>query len=128
MVHGWFVVKGVSDAGDTAWTIALAWTAVQLAGPAVAGLIVAAGTVPRAGVLLAGGVVADRFDVRRVLMLTTVARVLVLLVTIVVAVVVGESVPLLAIAAIGFGICDAIFEPAAATLSGQLVRAEDLAA
>lgn len=128
MVHGWFVVKGVSDAGDTAWTIALAWSAVQLAGPAVAGLVVAAGTLPRAGVLLVGGVVADRFDVRRVLAITTVARVLVLVVTIAIALSAGESVPLLAAAAIGFGLCDAIFEPAAATLSRRLVRDEDLAA
>ena len=126
MVHGWFVVKGVSDAGDAAWTIALAWTAVQLASPAVAGLIVAAGTLPRAALLLVGGAVADRYDVRRVLTATTVARVLVLLVTVAVAVAAGESVALLAVAAIAFGLCDALFEPAAVTLGRQLVREEDL--
>ena len=39
VVHGWLAVKGVSDAGDAAWTIAVAWTVVQLASPAVAGLV-----------------------------------------------------------------------------------------
>ncbi|WP_262849521.1 MFS transporter [Mumia quercus] len=126
MVHGWLVVKGVSDAGDAAWTIALAWTAVQLASPAVAGLVVAAGTLPRAAVLLVGGAVADRFPVRRVLAGTTVARVLVLLVTLAIAVTAGESVALLAGAAIAFGLCDALFEPAAVTLGRQLVREDDL--
>ncbi|MDD9349194.1 MFS transporter [Mumia sp.] len=128
MVHGWFVVKGVSDAGDAAWIIALAWTAVQLASPAVAGLVVAAGTLPRAAALLVGGAVADRFDVRRILTVTTAARVLVLLGTIAVAVLAGESIALLAVAAIGFGLCDAIFEPAAVTLGRHLVREDDLSA
>lgn len=128
MVHGWLLVKGVSDAGDAAWMIALAWTAVQLASPAVAGLVVAAGTLPRAAVLLVGGVLADRFDVRRVLAATTGARVLVLLATIAVAVLAGESVALLVAVAVAFGLCDAVFEPAAATLGRQLVREDDLAA
>ena len=55
-VHAWIGIKALSDAGDAVWTIALAWTAVQIASPAVAGLIVASGAVPRAVVLLFGGV------------------------------------------------------------------------
>lgn len=126
MVHGWLVVKGVSDAGDAAWTLGVAWTAVQLASPAAAGLVVAAGTLPRAAVLLVGGVVADRFPVRRVLAATTAARIAVLLVTLAVLILGGESLALLAGAAIAFGVCDALFEPAAVTLGRQLVREDDL--
>ncbi len=33
MVHAWIGVKALSDAGDAVWTIALAWTAVQIASP-----------------------------------------------------------------------------------------------
>ena len=68
----------LSDAGDQLWTIALAWTAVHVASPAAAGLVVAAGTVPRALVLLLGGVVADRYDARRVMVLANGARIAVL--------------------------------------------------
>jgi MFS family permease len=127
-VHSWLALKGVSDAGDAAWTIALAWTAVQVASPAVAGLVVAAGSVPRALVLLLGGVVADRFDTLRVLRLVTAARVAVLLTTVAEVQFTGVSVPLLLAVAVAFGVCDALFEPSVVTLSRQLVREEDLAA
>lgn len=62
VVHGWIALKGLSDAGDAAWVIAVAWTAVQLTGATTAGLVVAAGTAPRALALLVGGVWADRVE------------------------------------------------------------------
>lgn len=127
-VHAWLALKGVSDAGDAAWTIALAWTAVQIASPAVAGFVVAAGTIPRALVLLLGGVIADRFNTLRVLRIITLARVAVLLATVVGVQSAGASVPLLLGVAVAFGVCDAVFEPSVATLGRQLVREEDLAA
>lgn len=127
-VHAWLALKGVSDAGDAAWTIALAWTAVQVASPATAGFVVAAGTLPRALVLLMGGVVADRFDTFRVLRLVTLARIVVLLAAVAGVHLAGVSVPLLLGVAVAFGVCDAVFEPSVATLSRQLVREEDLAA
>ncbi|WP_242684579.1 MFS transporter [Microbacterium sp. SD291] len=125
-VHAWIGVKALSDAGDALWTIALAWTAVQIASPAVAGLIVAAGTVPRAVVLLFGGVIADRSDARRVMMLFNILRVGVL---IAVALWVPASPPTVAallFAAIAFGVCDAFYEPSAGTIARRLVRPEDL--
>lgn len=127
-VHTWLALKGVSDAGDAAWTIALAWTAVQVASPAVAGFVIAAGTVPRALILLLGGVVADRFDTLRVLRLVTLARIAVLGATVAGVQLAGVSVPLLLGVAVAFGVCDALFEPSVATLSRQLVREDDLAA
>lgn len=127
-VHTWLALKGVSDAGDAAWTIALAWTAVQVASPAVAGVVVAAGTLPRALILLLGGVVADRFDTLRVLRLVTLARIGVLAATVAGVQLAGVSVPLLLGVAVAFGVCDALFEPSVATLGRQLVREDDLAA
>lgn len=125
-VHAWIGIKALSDAGDALWTIALAWTAVQIASPAVAGLIVAAGTVPRAVVLLFGGVIADRSDARRVMLLFNVLRVGVL---VAVALWVLASPPTIAVllaAAIAFGVCDAFYEPSAGTVARQLVRPADL--
>ncbi|WP_431072987.1 MFS transporter [Microbacterium phyllosphaerae] len=125
-VHAWIGVKALSDAGDALWTIALAWTAVQTASPAVAGLIVAAGTIPRAIVLLFGGVIADRADARRVMMLFTVLRVGVLVVVALWVLATPPSVGVLLFAAIAFGICDAFYEPSAGTVARQLVRPGDL--
>lgn len=125
-VHAWIGVKALSDAGDALWTIALAWTAVQIASPAIAGLIVAAGTVPRAIVLLFGGVIADRSDARRVMMLFNILRVGVLVAVALWVLATAPTVGVLLCAAIAFGICDAFYEPSAGTVARQLVRPADL--
>jgi MFS family permease len=125
-VHAWITVKALSDAGDALWTIALAWTAVQIASPAVAGLIVAAGTVPRAIVLLWGGVIADRADPRRVMLLFNVLRIGVLIGVALWVLATTPSVTILIVAATAFGVCDALYEPSAGTIARQLVRASDL--
>lgn len=127
-VHIWIVVKALSDAGDALWTIALAWTAVQIASPAVAGLIIAAGTVPRAIVLLFGGVIADRADARRVMLLFNVLRIGVLIGVALWVLAAPPSVTVLLAAAVAFGICDAFYEPSAGTIARQLVRTSDLPA
>lgn len=125
-VHAWIAVKALSDAGDALWTIALAWTAVQIASPAIAGLIVAAGTVPRAVILLWGGVIADRADPRRVMLLFNVLRIGVLIGVALWVLATPPSVTVLLVAAIAFGVCDAFYEPSAGTIARQLVRASDL--
>lgn len=127
-VHAWIGVKALSDAGDALWTIALAWTAVQIASPAVAGLIVAAGSAPRAVVLLFGGVIADRADARRVMMLFNSVRVVVLVAVAVWVLATPPTVAVLLFAAIAFGVCDALYEPSAGTVARQLVRPSDLPA
>lgn len=125
-VHAWITVKALSDAGDAIWTIALAWTAVQIASPAIAGLIIAAGTVPRAVILLFGGVLADRANARYVMILFNVLRVGVLIGVAIWVLANPPTVLVLLLAAIAFGTCDAFYEPSAATIGRQLVRVEDL--
>lgn len=127
-VHAWILVKAMSDAGDALWMIAIAWTAVQLASPAVAGLVIAAGTIPRAVVLLFGGVLADRADARRVMMLFNSLRVIVLVAVAAWVLFAPPTVLVLVLAAIAFGLCDAFYEPSAATIARQLVRVSDLPA
>jgi len=128
VARGWLALRALSDAGDQIWTIALAWTAVHVATPAAAGLVVAAGTVPRALVLLLGGVVADRYAARRVMLLANGARIAVL-VAVVARVALGPpSLPVLLVAAVAFGLADAVYEPSASTISRQLVRPADLPA
>ncbi|WP_217183730.1 MFS transporter [Streptomyces sp. AC495_CC817] len=127
-VHAWIGVKALSDAGDALWSIALAWTAVQIASPAVAGLVVAAGTVPRAVVLLFGGVLADRANARTVMMLFNTLRVGVLVAVALWVLAEPPTVAVLLFAAIAFGVCDAFYEPSAGTIARQLVRPSDLPA
>ena len=126
MVQLWLIVKALSDAGDAVWTIAVAWTAVQIASPAVAGLVVAAGTIPRAVILLVGGAVADRVDARRMMLLFNGIRIVVLAATAVWILTTEPTVAVLLIATVAFGVCDAFYEPAAGTIPRQLVRPADL--
>lgn len=127
-VHGWILLKAISDAGDAAWILAIAWSAVTATSPAIAALVITAGTIPRAITLLVGGVLADRWDPRLLMIATTVARVSVLVATLVAITVSGETLSLLFAVAIAFGICDAIFEPSSTSLTRQLVREDDFAA
>jgi DHA3 family macrolide efflux protein-like MFS transporter len=60
LFQAWSVVSGVSMAGDAAWFVAFAWTAATVADPATAGLVLGAGTLPRAVTALYGGALADR--------------------------------------------------------------------
>lgn len=128
LVQAWLVIKALSDAGDAIFTIAFAWTAVQIASPAVAGLVVAAGTVPRAIVLLVGGAYADRKDARRLMVVFNALRVGVLVTVAIWCLAEPPTVALLLIASIAFGLCDAFFEPAAGTMPRQLVAPADLPA
>jgi len=128
LVLGWIGLQGLSAAGDAVWSVALAWTAVQVASPAVAGLVVAADNLPRALVVLFGGVVADRLEARWVMLVVNLVRIGVLVATAAVVAVHGASAPLLAAAAVGFGVCDAIFVPSSATIGRQLVPVDGLPA
>lgn len=126
--HAWVVMRGVGDAGDAIWTVALAWTAVQTTTPAIAGLIVAAGSIPRALALLFGGVLADRLDARRIMLLFNIVRTAVIVAVAVWCVITEPTTTVLLLAALLFGLCDAFYDPASGTISRQLVRRADLAA
>jgi len=126
MVQTYLLAVIVSAAGDTVFTIGLAWTAVHLFSPGVAGLVLGIEMLPQALCTLLGGVIADRFDTRRVMMLGELARVVVLGL----AVVCWESGlhtgAVLFAVAICFGAVSGLSRPASATLVRQLVRVEDL--
>jgi MFS family permease len=106
--------------------VALSWTAVHVASPTVAGLVVGAGTVPRAVLLLAGGVLADRYDARRLMVLVDLLRVVVLALVAGAAWATGPTPALLVAAAVALGAADGIHDPASATIGRQLVPVADL--
>ena len=126
-VQAWVAARGLSDAGDTIWSVALAWTAVTMAGPAAAGLLVGLSTLPRAVFTLAGGVLADRWETRRVVVLANVARVVVHVGGIVsLTLLPHRTFATLVVVTVLFGIADAVHNPASSTMARQMVAAEDL--
>lgn len=117
----------VSLLGDGVYLVAVAWQAYELSNtPTALSLVGAAWTLPLVLLLLAGGVLSDRFD-RRVLMMTAdVLR----------ALAIGgvgalslagvlELWHLLVLVAI-YGVGDALFNPAASAITPSLVPPEEL--
>jgi MFS family permease len=124
-VAGYVAGRTVSDVGDQVWFIALGYAAARLGDPQTAALVIAAGTVPRALLMLVGGTVADRLDARRLMLAADAARVGVLVVG-AVALATAPVVPVLVAVGLAFGVADAISDPAAATFPRRLVRRSEL--
>ena len=113
--------------GDQVFFIALAWTATQVAPPSVAGLVVAAGAVPRAALMLLGGAVADRAGPRRTALLSDAARTLVMLSVAGLLLLEQPSVAVLVALAVVFGVVDAVFIPAVGAMPAVLVEPSEMA-
>jgi MFS family permease len=116
----WLIAVGASLLGTQVLAFAMAWAAAGFSG-LLAGLVLAAITLPRTLLLLVGGAVADSAGPRRVLltgdavMLATTAMLAALLLT------VGMSPALLLAAALVTGTVDAFYLPASGTLPRLLV-------
>ncbi|MFF0341185.1 MFS transporter [Kribbella sp. NPDC004875] len=127
-VHAWILSGAVSEAGDVAWYVGLAWSAAQVASPAAAGLVMGIGALPRALILLFGGALADRLDGRRTMIVANLGRIAVLVVAALVVAAGQVSLPLLLAIAVFFGAVDALYNPASGTLPRRMVRPDDLVA
>ena len=125
-VHAWILSGAVSEAGDVAWYVGLAWSAAQVASPAGAGLVMGIGALPRALILLFGGALADRLDARRTMIAANLGRIVVLVAAALVVAAAGVSMALLLTVAILFGAVDALYNPASGTLPRRMVRSDDL--
>ncbi|HEY3560033.1 MAG TPA: MFS transporter [Kribbella sp.] len=68
--YGWLAGSTLSALGDTALFFALGWAATGI-GPRVAALVLTGFTLPRAVLLLLGGVLGDRIGPRRLLLICT---------------------------------------------------------
>ncbi|MFF0158398.1 MFS transporter [Streptomyces sp. NPDC005263] len=116
-----------SAIGDNVYYIALSWAAVQAGTPAQAGLVTAVSAVPRALLMLGGGVVADRYGPRRVVLGSSTVRCL--LVVTAAAMVLATSPGLWALGAVAvlFGVVDAVFLPATGALPARITGRDQLA-
>ena len=128
MVIAWVLAVTVSWFGDAMWTVALAWTAAHTVSPAMAGVVIGLETLPAAALVLVGGVLADRFDTRRVLVAGQLAQALVMVVGAIAWTAGHRGATTLTVLAVSFGVTVGLTLPAGMTLVRQLVREEDLGA
>ncbi|MCP3756538.1 MFS transporter [Streptomyces sp. TBY4] len=128
----WLAAYGASLVGDGVYFLALGWAAAQAAGPAEVGLVMAVGAIPRALLMLGGGVIADRFGPRLVVISSDAVRCAVVLALALVLALGSPGLWVLVLVALVFGIVDALFMPAVGALPpriagpGQLVRVQGL--
>ena len=102
----------LSQLGDTMQMFAVNWEATRY-GARVAGLVATVGVLPRAVLMLVGGVLADRYGIRRIMIICD--AVMAVLVAIGCAVLVSSDAGLAVIVglAVGGGIVSAFYLPAA---------------
>ncbi|MET7301114.1 MFS transporter [Embleya sp. NPDC005575] len=125
-VLAWLGAFTASLIGDQIWFLALSWTAVRGGDATRTGLVLAAGSLPRALLMLPGGAIADRYGPRRVLIGSDLVRCVVMLIA---ALAVWSSSPaiwLLVAIALVFGAVDALFMPAVGALPVRLTARTQL--
>lgn len=115
--------QAISLLGNQIWYVALAWTAVGYHSAALAGLLLTLSSLPRLTLLLLGGVVVDRHDIRRLMITADAARALLTLAAALSALY-HVGIGLLVVLALSFGLADAVFLPAAGAMQPRLLRVE----
>ncbi|MEU8967170.1 MFS transporter [Streptomyces sp. NPDC048491] len=123
----WLTAYTASVTGDLVYFLALSWAATRVGGPSQVGLVIAAGALPRAMLMLGGGVVADRFGPRRVAVISDAIRCVVILAAAAAVMLASPSVWLLVAVALIFGVVDAVFMPAVGALPPRITEPEQLA-
>ncbi|WP_371603987.1 MFS transporter [Streptomyces sp. NBC_01220] len=123
----WLGAYAASMIGDSVYYMALAWAAARTGSAAQTGLVLAAGSIPRAVLLLGGGVLADRLGPRRVVVASDTARCLVILGLAGTLLLTSPTVWMLIAVALVFGAVDALFLPAVGALPPRITAASQLA-
>ncbi|MFD0339257.1 MFS transporter [Streptomyces sp. NPDC127117] len=123
----WLGAYTASMIGDSIYYMALAWAAARSGSPTQTGLVLAAGSIPRAALMLGGGVLADRVGPRRVVIGSDTARCLVVLGLAGALLFTSPALWMLIAVALVFGVVDALFLPAVGALPPRITAAGELA-
>ncbi|WP_234104594.1 MFS transporter, partial [Streptomyces venezuelae] len=123
----WLGAFTASTLGDSVYHLALSWAAVRGGTPAEAGLVMAVSAVPRALLMLGGGVIADRLGPRRVVLASDTVRCVVVLGVAALVLVTSPTLWVLAGVALVFGVVDALFMPAVGALPPRIAPHDQLA-
>jgi MFS family permease len=122
----WLIGLATSLIGNHIYLVTLAWVAVQTTTPVNVGLILLAGAIPQAALLLIGGVFVDRLGPKPTIIASDVLRTLIMIVFAIV--VTGGTVSpwLLGVLAILFGLVDGFFLPAVNAAPRYLVTRKSI--
>jgi MFS family permease len=112
---------GLSLLGDQIWFVALAWAATQLDSPTQTSIVMVAGSIPRAALILLGGTLADRWGALRVTLISQRLRILIMAAAAATTLALDPNIWLLGGIALVFGAVDAAHMPAAGALPPQLL-------
>ncbi|ARQ67992.1 MFS transporter [Streptomyces marincola] len=123
----WLAAYTASHIGNSVWFIALGWSAQRVASPAEVGLVMAAGALPRALLMLPGGVLADRHDPRRLLLGSDALRCALVLAAAAAVTWTTPALWLLVAVALAFGALDAFFVPAVGAVPARITGPDQLA-
>ncbi|MCI3244798.1 MFS transporter [Streptomyces spinosisporus] len=123
----WLAAFTFSMVGDSVYYIALSWAAVQTGTPSQAGLVMTASALPRALLMLGGGVIADRLGPRRVVIGSDAVRCAAVLAVAALLVLTSPGLWPLALLALVFGTVDAVFLPAVGALPARVTNRDQLA-
>lgn len=125
-VLAWLGAYTASLIGDQIWFLALSWTAVRSGDATQTGWVLAAGSLPRALLMLPGGAIADRYGPRRVVLGSDLVRCAVMLVAALAVLASSPGIGLLVVIALLFGAVDALFMPAVGALPARLTTRTQL--
>ncbi|MEU6193388.1 MFS transporter [Streptomyces sp. NPDC047061] len=123
----WLGAYTSSMVGDSVYYIALSWAAVQGGSPAQAGAVMSVSALPRAVLMLFGGVIADRLGPRRVVIGSDAVRCAAVLAVAALLFLTSPGLWPLAALALVFGIVDAVFMPAVGALPARVTSRDQLA-
>jgi MFS family permease len=116
----WATAYTASVSGDVVFFLTLSWAVTRVAGPAQVGAVLAVGAIPRALLMLLGGVIADRYGPRRVVIGSDFARCVIIACAAALMQFTAGGLPMLYAVALVFGVIDALFMPAVGALAGRL--------
>ncbi|MEV5874900.1 MFS transporter [Streptomyces sp. NPDC052101] len=123
----WLAAYTSSMLGDSIYYLALSWAAVRGGTPGQAGLVMAVSALPRAVLMLGGGVIADRFGPRRVVIGSDAVRCAAVLAVAALLFLTSPGLWPLAPLALVFGTVDAVFMPTVGALPARLTEKDQLA-
>jgi hypothetical protein len=117
-----WIGEAISLLGDQFHMIALPWLVLQLTGDAfIMGTVLALAAVPRALFMLIGGAITDRYSSRNVMLLSNIAR-MVLVIILSVTILTGTiNMGLIYLISLLFGLADAFYFPASQSIIPSLV-------
>lgn len=117
-----WIGEAISLLGDQFHMIALPWLVLQLTGDAfMMGTVLALAAVPRAIFMLVGGAITDRYSSRNVMLLSNLAR-MVLVIILSATILTGNiEMSLIYLISLLFGLADAFYFPASQSIVPSLV-------